>query len=187
MPSFKAADFNEDRKSLDHCSAYRNGCDDNCCARASCCDYAFLFGIQIDHSLPVDKRRIQQIGTHKSRLLVNGENAFKRRMCDCIVIKNSKHVGNCDPVISSEGCSDSCNIVIFDGKCNRISLKIMRHARSCGTNHVHVSLQYDDIGFLIPFRTGFFHDHIALFIGNSIKIMVNCELDKVFCHSLCIA
>ena len=63
----------------------------------------------------------------------------------------------------------------------------MCHARSSGTNHVHMSLQYDDIGFLISFRTGFFHDHIALFVGNSIKIMVNCELDKVFRHSLCIA
>ena len=104
----------------------------------------FFFIINIDQIIGFQIRRIQYRRTFHPDFLIHRDHGFQCRMCQRIICKNSKNVGECNSIIAAKCRFFRFQPVSVNLKIQSFRFKIMGIVFA-DTNHIHMSLHHNGL------------------------------------------
>ena len=108
-------------------------------------------------------------------------------MDNLVTVKDCKHIGDCNAVVSSECCADSIEVISFDFKIKRVGEEVVCGIGSLGTYHIDMSLEDRYRRFFVALRCVFVYYDITYFVCDCVKIMGCCKFNKILGHAISVA
>ena len=128
-------------------------------------------GVQIDHHLGPDGRRVEPLRPDESRLLLDGEQTLQIRMEQLVVIENCQHIGYRYAVVRSQSRPLGVEKTVPLYKLNGVFHKIVNGADVFLTHHVHMALKQHRVLHPGRWKRRLADQNVSHFISGTFQIM----------------
>ena len=144
--------------------------------RATDEDLALILRVKVDEDIALKKLWRESLGTGKTGLLVNGEEAVYRTVLELLVGKHRHSRGYTDTVVGTQCRTLGLEPLAIDIRLDGILLEIMVKIGALVTYHIHMALQDNGLAVLITRISRFLDEHVTHTVGNCLITQLLTEI-----------
>ena len=147
-------------------------------ARTTNENLAFILRIEVNEYIALQQLGRESLGTGKTSLLIDSEEAVHRTMLHLLIGKDSHGSSHTYTIVGSESRTLRFEPLAVNPWFYGILCKIVLNVGTLVAHHIHVTLQDNGLAVLITRSRGFLYKHIAYTVGYRLVAKTLAELLK---------